>query len=62
MFGAVRHADAQLSVPHPGLTERDFVLFPLRDVAPDLEVPGLGRVRTLAAAVLDRGLRRVDGA
>ena len=48
------HADAQISerdlvVPHRGLPERNFVLYPLRDIAPDLLVPGHGRVRQLAA-------------
>jgi len=33
-----------LFVPHPGIGERNFVLLPLEEIAPDLEVPGLGRV------------------
>lgn len=36
-----------LTVPHPGIAERNFVLLPLRDLAPDLLVPGLGRVASL---------------
>jgi 2-amino-4-hydroxy-6-hydroxymethyldihydropteridine diphosphokinase len=38
-----------LKVPHPGVGTRGFVLTPFLDVAPDLEVPGLGSVRTLAS-------------
>jgi 2-amino-4-hydroxy-6-hydroxymethyldihydropteridine diphosphokinase len=45
-----------LTLPHPGIAERDFVLYPLADVAPDLEVPGLGSVRDLRARVANRGL------
>jgi 2-amino-4-hydroxy-6-hydroxymethyldihydropteridine diphosphokinase len=52
--------DERLILPHPGIAERDFVLFPLRDLAPDLEVPGVGIVRELAAAVKDRGMRRLN--
>ena len=55
------HADARLSesdltVPHPGLPERNFVLYPLRDIAPELLVPGHGRVSQLAARVGGAGL------
>jgi 2-amino-4-hydroxy-6-hydroxymethyldihydropteridine diphosphokinase len=45
-----------LTLPHAGIAERDFVLYPLADVAPDLEVPGLGSVRDLRARVANRGL------
>lgn len=55
------YADAQISesdltVPHRGLPERNFVLYPLRDIAPELLVPGHGRVRQLAARVGGAGL------
>ena len=36
-----------LSVPHPGIAARNFVLLPLREIAPDFQIPGLGRVRDL---------------
>jgi 2-amino-4-hydroxy-6-hydroxymethyldihydropteridine diphosphokinase len=35
---------------------RNFVLYPLADIAPDLELPGLGRVADLAAALTTEGL------
>jgi len=38
-----------LTVPHPRLHERGFVLEPLAEVAPGLEVPGKGDVQTLLA-------------
>lgn len=60
VFGQETCADERLTLPHPGIAERDFVLYPLRDLAPDLEVPGLGIVRDLAAAVADRGMRRLN--
>jgi 2-amino-4-hydroxy-6-hydroxymethyldihydropteridine diphosphokinase len=40
-----------LHVPHPHLHERAFVLLPLAEVAPDLIVPGNGRVADLARGI-----------
>lgn len=59
------HADAQIAesdlvLPHRGLPERNFVLYPLCDLAPDLHVPGHGRVRQLAARVGAAGLKLLD--
>ncbi len=50
------------TVPHPGLPERNFVLYPLRDIAPELLVPGQGRVSQLAARVGGAGLVLLTGA
>jgi len=55
-YGAETVSAPGLTVPHPGVQERDFVLYPLAEIAPELWIPGLGRVRTLAARVEDRGL------
>jgi len=38
--------------------ERNFVLYPLADIAPDLDIPGLGRVTELKGRVTPEGLRR----
>ncbi len=40
-------AEPGLKVPHPGIAERNFVLLPLREIAPELVIPGLGRVASL---------------
>jgi 2-amino-4-hydroxy-6-hydroxymethyldihydropteridine diphosphokinase len=55
-WGCERRSDAHLTLPHPGIVERNFVLYPLAEIAPDLDLPGLGRVADLAAAVTAEGL------
>ncbi len=37
LFGEERIAEADLVVPHPRALEREFVLLPLRELAPELE-------------------------
>jgi 2-amino-4-hydroxy-6-hydroxymethyldihydropteridine diphosphokinase len=45
--GDVSLDEPGLTVPHPGIAVRNFVLLPLREIAPDFRIPGLGRVRDL---------------
>jgi 2-amino-4-hydroxy-6-hydroxymethyldihydropteridine diphosphokinase len=55
-YGRERRTSEALTLPHPGIVERNFVLYPLAEIAPDLELPGLGRVAELAGAVTSEGL------
>ncbi len=60
LFGqAVRNTEA-LVLPHPGISVRNWVLVPLAEVAPDLEVPGFGRVADLASRASREGLWRLS--
>jgi 2-amino-4-hydroxy-6-hydroxymethyldihydropteridine diphosphokinase len=54
LYGAETIDEPLLNVPHPRLQERRFVLEPLEELDPDLEVPGQGSVQTLLAR-LDSG-------
>jgi 2-amino-4-hydroxy-6-hydroxymethyldihydropteridine diphosphokinase len=55
-YAQERRSEERLTLPHPGIVERNFVLYPLAEIAPDLELPGLGRVADLAARVTSDGL------
>jgi 2-amino-4-hydroxy-6-hydroxymethyldihydropteridine diphosphokinase len=45
-----------LTVPHPGVSMRNFVLYPLADIAPTLVIPGHGKVRELMRSIGDDGI------
>lgn len=60
VYGNERSDDPILTLPHPGVPVRNFVLYPLLDVAPDLDVPGHGRVRDLAGKVSSGGISLID--
>lgn len=49
-----------LSVPHPGLAERNFVLIPLYEIAPDLRLPDDRRLLDLVQGCSQAGLRRLE--
>lgn len=60
VHGDARIHEDDLTVPHPGIPVRNFVLYPLLDIAPSLLVPGLGQVSALANRVDSNGLAPVE--
>jgi 2-amino-4-hydroxy-6-hydroxymethyldihydropteridine diphosphokinase len=59
VHGRERREEPGLTLPHRGIVERNFVLYPLCDLAPDLDVPGLGRVAELKERLAPTGLERL---
>lgn len=64
LAGDVTRGTPELRIPHPGLTERDFMLIPLLDLAPDARLPGGGeRLIDKCPALLYRQIiRKVEPA
>lgn len=63
LYGDQDIVSARLTVPHPRMHERAFVLRPLADLAPDLRLPRHGSVRQLLAGVANQQADRlIDGA
>ncbi len=58
-FADVRVAEDGLTLPHPGLHQRNFVLYPLSEIAAELLVPGLARVSRLREGVAAAGIERL---
>lgn len=40
---------SELTIPHPGIADRNFVLYPLQEIAPELVIPQLGALSALIA-------------
>jgi len=56
LYGQAVIDSARLTVPHPGVAERNFVLYPLAEINSALMVPGQGEVQALLANCPDTGL------
>lgn len=49
-----------LTLPHPRMTQRAFVLYPLMEIAPDCNIPGHGKIGQYIAACADQKIERLD--
>lgn len=59
LYGDDIIATPALAVPHPRLLERAFVLVPLLEIAPDIEVPGHGPAGAHLADVAGQAIQRL---
>lgn len=62
LYGEQQLQTERLTVPHPRLQQRAFVLLPLLELVPDLAVPGLGSLQRFLPAVADQAIARLDAA
>ena len=59
VYGEEKLDTPELTVPHPGIAARGFVLRPLADIAPGLQVPGAGSVECMLRTLADDGIAGV---
>jgi 2-amino-4-hydroxy-6-hydroxymethyldihydropteridine diphosphokinase len=60
LYGDRQFESLELTVPHRGIAERAFVLYPLYEIAPALIIPGLGGLAELLESCPDNDLERID--
>lgn len=49
-----------LTIPHIEMANRDFVLFPLNDINPKLDIPGHGKLDKILLSFSDKNLQLVE--
>ena len=54
LYGQAEIASATLEVPHPRMTSRAFVLLPLLELEPVINIPGKGAAASYLAGVADQ--------
>lgn len=59
LYGEKVIASERLQIPHPRLAERNFVLYPLADISPDLLLPNGVTLASLLRRCPSSGLERV---
>jgi len=59
LYGNQVAADPALTLPHPRMQERAFVLAPLAEIVPDIVIPGHGNVDQLLARCSDQRIERL---
>lgn len=60
LYGEQQIDEADLQIPHKGIAERAFVLYPLAEIAPDLNIPKHGQIAKLLALCPQDNLERIE--
>ncbi|ABC32910.1 2-amino-4-hydroxy-6-hydroxymethyldihydropteridine pyrophosphokinase [Hahella chejuensis KCTC 2396] len=60
LFGEQTIDSEALTVPHYAMHERNFVIFPLAEIAPSCVIPGIGSISALLATLPQEGIERME--
>ncbi|MEM6998750.1 MAG: 2-amino-4-hydroxy-6-hydroxymethyldihydropteridine diphosphokinase [Pseudomonadota bacterium] len=60
MFGDQVIKNDRLTIPHPEMINRSFVLVPLAEINPDCDIPGIGRLIDLLKSVDQNDLKIIQ--
>ncbi len=60
LYGEEVVDEENLTIPHPRMHERAFVLAPLAEIAPEVVIPGRGAIAQLLARCNDPSLKRIE--
>ena len=58
-FEGVSQTDTELTLPHPRIIERSFVLLPLLEIAPDFFLPNWGELKAYLPNVADQRIEKL---
>lgn len=61
LYGQRKINSAELTIPHPRMTQRAFVLLPLLQIEPSIVIPGKGYARDYLAQVADQIVQEIAG-
>lgn len=60
LYDELRLHEHGLTIPHAQMHTRAFVLQPLLEIAPDCEIPGIGKASVAAQTCQDQALQRIS--
>lgn len=61
LHGNSQYQSDTLNIPHPGMPERAFVLYPLAEISAELVIPGMGLLSDLMKKVDGTGMVPIEG-